>query len=63
MQVEAFKSGLIEAGRRTIAELGLKIVAYLRMISFIRPLAVRCDPSDHERSRPLGAYVVLGATA
>lgn len=29
----------------------------------IRPLAVRCVPRDHERSRPLGAYVVPGAAA
>ncbi len=29
----------------------------------IRPLALRCVPSDHERSRPLGAYFVLGTTA
>jgi hypothetical protein len=29
----------------------------------IRPLAVRCDPRDHERSRSLGASAFLGAAA
>jgi len=33
------------------------------MLMSIRPLAVRCDPRDHERSRPLGAFALLGAAA
>ena len=29
-------------------------------VSLIRPLAVRCVPSDHERSRSLGAFFMSG---
>jgi hypothetical protein len=44
--------------RTTVDGLSEKTI-YLR----IRPLAVRCVPSDHERSRPLGAYAFVVALA